>query len=53
MQKKQPENIISTKTEKYRSYIDKSYSHSSLNLPGSLNLKGGFSFGYREAEREL
>jgi hypothetical protein len=33
--------------------MEKTYSHSPLNLPGSLNLKGGFSFGYREPFREL
>lgn len=33
--------------------MEKTYSHSPLNLPGSLNPKGGFSFGYREPFRQL
>jgi hypothetical protein len=33
--------------------MEKTYSHSPLTLPGSLNLKAGFSFGYREPFREL
>ncbi len=45
--------IISTKGERYRTYNDKVYSSSSLNLPSCLNMKGGFSFGYREPIREM
>jgi len=40
--------IISTKGEKYKTYNEKSYPHSPINLPGALNLKAGHSFGYRD-----
>lgn len=52
MKKKQNELIISTKAEKYKNYNEKAYCHSALHLPGSINLKGGASFGYREPYKE-
>ena len=45
--------IISTKGEKYKNFFEKSYPHSPIHLPGALNLKNGYSFGYREAPIEI
>lgn len=52
IKEREPGKKIGNKGEKYRHFVEKTYSHSPLNLPGSLNLKGGFSFGYREIFEE-
>ena len=53
IQKKQKELIISKKGEKYRHFYDKSYGHSPINLPGAINMKTGYSFGYRQVPKEI
>jgi hypothetical protein len=53
MQKKPRETRNGSKGEKYRHFMEKNYSHSPLNLPGSINLKAGCSFGYRDPFKEL
>lgn len=52
IKEREPGKKVGSKGEKYRHFVEKTYSHSPLNLPGSLNLKGGFSFGYREVFKE-
>lgn len=42
------------KVEKYRTYAEKKmYPSSPLNIPSSINLKCGHSFGYREQEKVI
>lgn len=48
MQKQYKDKMQAYRMPKTGHYIDKSSPSSILNLPGSLNLKAGFSFGYRQ-----